>query len=111
MKKLSIPEHISLKKEIMPGIGSKELRQLLLAVLPAVAVTVIVWLSAGKPAAQLMALVGLLLYTASCYALFSCPDGRQSIYIFLSRWVRFMRTQQAFKYKQEPEVLRHYGKK
>ena len=106
MKKLAIPEHISLKSEILPGISKTEGSKLLLAFTPALVFTVIYWMCQEAPGPRLIVLIGLVIYAFVCYAVFSCPDGGQSIYSYISRWIRFLRSQQNFKYKQRQEVLR-----
>lgn len=105
MKKLSIPEHISLGKEFMPGIGTKELRQFLVAVAPGLLATVIVWLIVTDPGAQLLTMVIGIGYVACCYAAFVKVDGTQSMYTFLARIIRFYRTQKNYFYKHRKEDL------
>lgn len=105
MKKLSVPEHITLRKEFFPGLSAKELRQVIAAVLPGLAATILFWTVNDQPVARLGAILGLLLYAFVCFAVFSVPDGGQSIYTFLMRWLRFRKKQKKFLYKQGKEVL------
>jgi len=106
LKKLTIPENISLQNEILPGIKKAEGIRLLLAFTPAVVFTVIYWLCQEAPGPRLIVLIGLVIYAFVCYAVFSTPEGGQSIYSYISRWIRFLRSQQNYKYKQRQEVLR-----
>lgn len=106
MKKLMIPEFISLEKEYLPGIGPKELKQLLLSVLPGVAVAAAVWLLIEDPVKQLVTMVLGIGYVILCYMTFTKIDKRQSIYTYIAKIVRFRRNQKTFYYRQEKEVIR-----
>ena len=105
MRKLSVPENISLKKEFLRGLGVKELLYLILAVLPVTVGVVIFWCVDSDPGPRLLALVGLLMYILICYAVFSTPDGSQSIYTYITRWIRFMRAQKFYRYREEKEAI------
>ncbi len=105
MKKLSIPEHISLGQEFMPGIGTKELRQFLIAVVPGLLVTIIVWLVVTDPGAQLLTMLIGIGYVGCCYAAFVKVDGTQSMYTFVARIIRFWRSQKKHFYKHGKEDL------
>lgn len=104
--KLIIPEKISLQKELAPGIGWKELKQLLVIALPGVILGVTVWFSAsGHPLTQLIALVCTIIYLPFCYSLVARFDGAPSLLTHVSLQVQFHRQQQKFYYKQEKEAL------
>ncbi len=105
MKKLTVPENISLKKEILRGLGKRETVRLLLACLPALAGVILFWCVNGSPGPRLLALMGLMIYCAICYAVFSTPEGNQSIYAYILQWVRFLRAQKFYRYHQEKEEL------
>lgn len=105
MKKLSVPEHITLRKEFFPGLSGKELRQVIAAFLPGLAATILFWTINDHPVARLGAILGLLFYTFISFAVFSVPDGGQSVYAFLMRWLRFRKKQKKFLYKQGKEEL------
>lgn len=105
MKKLSIPEHISLGNEFMPGIGTKELRQFLIAVAPGLVATVIVWLILTDPGVKLLSMIIGIGYIACCYVAFVKVDGTQSMYTFVARIIRFYRTQKKYFYKHGKEDL------
>lgn len=107
MKKLSIPEHISLDKEYMPGMGARELRQFLIAALPGLVVMIVVWMVAGEPGIQLMSMLLGVGYIAMCYAFFVKIEGGQSMYTFLARILRFYREQRSYYFKVEQEAIRY----
>lgn len=111
MKKLSIPENINLKKEVIKGVGYTELKQILLSVLPALIAVIILWCVNAEPAPRLLALVILLGYITCAFAIFANPEGNQSVYIFLMRWIGFMREQKFYKNKTEKEELYFVGQK
>lgn len=110
MKKLSIPENISLGKEYMPGIGKQELRQLMVAAGPGLLVTAIAWLVATQPGSQLVIMICGMGYIACCYAAVVKIDGAQSMYTYISRIIRFQRSQKRYFYKQGKEVLYYAAK-
>lgn len=105
MKKLSIPEHITLDREYIPGIGKRELPGLLISVIPGLLVAVTVWLFAKDPGPQLIAMIGGIGYVMCCYAVFARVDKQQSIYTFLFKIIRFGKNQNKFYYKQEKEAI------
>ena len=105
MKKLSVPEHITLRKEFIPGLSGAELRQIVTAFLPGLLATVLFWTVNDHPAPRLAALLGLFFYAVVCFAIFSVPDGGQSVFTFITRWLRFRRNQKQFLYKQGKEDL------
>lgn len=109
MRKLSVPENISLKKEVLKGIGYRELRAIILAVIPALVTVIILWYCIPDPGPRLLALLGLVGYVMVCYAIFASPaDGSQSVYDYITRWIYFLRSQKFYPYKQE-EVLYFAG--
>lgn len=107
MKKLSIPEHISLEKEFLPGMGPRELRQYLTAAVPGLVVMVLIWVFAGSPRTQVFSMLLGMGYLAICFAFFVKIEGGHSMYIFLAHIVRFYREQNKFQYKQEKEAIRN----
>lgn len=109
MKKLSIPERISLEKYWLPGITKKELVPLLCAVTPGVVVTIILWCVLETPLMQIVALGGGIGYAGLCYAIFAKIDGVQSIYNYISRIIRFYSSQRRFYYKHGKEVIYYVG--
>ena len=107
MKKLSIPEHISLDKEFLPGMGPKELRQFLTAAVPGLVLMLLIWIFAGDPGIQIISMLLGMGYLAICFAFFVKIEGGQSMYVFLARIIRFYREQNKFHYKQEKEAIRN----
>lgn len=107
MKKLSIPEHIPLDKEYLPGMGARELRQFLTAAAPGLVITILIWVIAREPGTQLLALMFGIAYIACCFGFLVKVDGSQSMYIFLSRILHFNRTQKHYFYKQGKEAIRY----
>ena len=106
MKKLSIPERITLVKEFLPGFGWKELRQWLLAAAPCLVGTVAVCAGAGDaPGRALGAIFIFVVLMAVFYSFFARIDGYQSIYTFLRRRLRFSRRQQKFYYTRKEALF------
>lgn len=106
MKKLSIPERITLVREFLPGFGWRECRQWLAAAAPCLAVTVAVCaLPGASPGRALGAVLVFLALLAVFYSLFARIDGYQSVYTFLQRRVRFGRKQQKFYDRRGKEAL------
>ena len=111
MKKLLMPEKISLDKYFLPGITKKELRPLLLAAVPGVIVTVILWFALSQPLAKIVALLGGIGYAALCYMVFARLEGSQSIYTFITRIIRYNKSQHHYFYKHGKEVAHYVGEK
>lgn len=108
MEKLSIPERISLEKEVAPNLRSKDLPKLFGMVIPGIVITVIVWICASDaPLTQLIALIIGFLYMGLCYALVAKIDGSLSVIEHLGRTLRFYRNQQIYYFKHEKEVVYH----
>lgn len=106
MKKLVVPENITLAWELFPGLGKSELRRCLLSFIPGLIVTILICSILSSPGATLGGMVFFLAYMASCIAIFIKQDNYQSIYTFLTQRVRFQREQQNFYYKPAQEVIR-----
>lgn len=107
MKKLSIPEHISLSKEYLPGISGTELRQFFAGAAPGLVAIVIIWLTITDPGTKLLSMLLGVVYLSCCYVAFIKVDGTQSMYTFISRIIRFYRNQKNYfyKYKQGKEEI------
>lgn len=105
MKKLSVPERITLDKQYLPGIGKVELKQLLIAGLPGLLITGILWFCLSDPGSKLICLICGMIYITICYAAVVKVDGSQSMYTFLLRIYRFRRGQKRYFYKNEKEAL------
>lgn len=104
MSKLSIPERITLRWELVPGIGKTELRRIGLTAVPGILTAFLYGRLSDSPGAPLGAMVGVLLYFAFCVAAFRQIDGSQSIYDYIILRFWFWRSQQKFYYKRK-EVL------
>ena len=104
MKKLPIPERITLRWELLPGIGKAELRRIGFAAVPGILIASLYGRLSDSPGAPLGAMIGVLLYLAFCVAAFRQIDGSQSIYDYVVLRIRFRRSQQKFYYKRK-EVL------
>lgn len=100
MKKLTMPEHISLRREILQGMGGKELRQFAISALPGLLLALVAWQALTKPGARLLALALGFAWAAACYAMTKRIDGDISMYAYVKRIVRFHRQQKDYYYKE-----------
>lgn len=107
MKKLSVPENINLEWELIPGIGIKELKRLVLFASPGVLAIIIVNLVIQDPWPRLLALIFGIVYIVCCYVFVVNNDDIGSMYDFFARKIHYHKTQQKFYYKQSKEVLRY----
>lgn len=105
MKKLSIPENISLDQEFIPGIGKQELPRLLIAVVPGLILLVVIYWLVHSPGIRLLIMVCGMGYLGLSYIFVARVEKNQSIYTFIARTIRFWRSQKKFYYKQEKEVM------
>lgn len=110
MKKLLIPEKIILNRQIVPGMGKMETRQLLTAALPGLTLGFLLFFNLENPGSRLLCLALGFLYCGGCYGLFVRVEGGLSIYIYLKRIWHFHQGQKDFYYKHEKEALRYVGK-
>lgn len=106
MSKLSIPEDISLERRYMPGIGKQELKWLLMTAMPGLVVTIVAWFTTRDPIHQLIIMGCGVGYMVCCYGVFAKVDNQQSIFVFISKIIRFWKSQKKYFYQQEREVLR-----
>lgn len=109
MDKLKIPTQINLAWELLPGIGKQELRQSLLALVPALALTVSLAVLLPSPGVRLGCLLGFLLFAFATYGFFATVDGSQSVYKYLRNLLRYTREQQAYYYRTEREEVDYLG--
>lgn len=109
MRKLSMPAKISLEKAYFPGITKRELFPLLISTLPGIIVVIVLWAALTDPLWKIFSLVGGILYIALCYMVFARLEGSQSIYQFLSRIVRYNRSQHQYYYKHGKEEIHFVG--
>lgn len=111
MRKLTMPENIMLEKIYLPGITKRELFPLLIAVIPGAVIAIALWIVLQKPLYQLFVLVGTIIYVALCYMIFARIDGSQSIYTFITRIIRYNKSQHYYFYKHGKEVAHYVGEK
>lgn len=102
MKKLQVPENISLRQEFWQGFGTKEMTASVIAtvisIFPAVALV-----QTGVLAVFFG--VGLvMLVFAVCVSLLSKLENNQSIVDYLNRQAKYQREQQNFRYVREQEA-------
>lgn len=105
MKKLSIPENISLDQELIPGIGKQELPRLLIAAIPGLVCLVVIYWLVTSPGIRLLTMICGMGYLGLSYAFVARVDKNQSIYTFIARIIRFWRSQKKFYYRQKKEVI------
>ncbi len=101
MKKLMIPEKITLEREALPGIRYRDLPILAAIALPGVIAAVIVWSLTDRPLTQLVTLVAVLLYLFFCYAAAARVEGAQSMLDWIARLFRFLRAPRCFYFKEK----------
>lgn len=109
MKKLCIPERITLEKQYFPGIGKRELRQLMVAALPGLLLSFVLFFALEAPGARLGVLLAGFLYCGACYGLFVRMEGSLSIYTYLKRIWTFQRAQKRYYYKHGKEEVYYVG--
>ena len=105
MKKLPVPENITLRWELIRGLGKEEVRRcgtVFLFVLVACAVFCII---SGTQESLVISVIVLIATVFLCVAFFGRLDQNQSIYDYLTRTRRFHSEQQVFLYQQKDEVI------
>lgn len=103
MKKLPIPEKITLQWELVPGLGWRELRRILIWALPGLGLAIAYGSLSPSPGAVVVAVLGFFVYLAALCMLFVRMDDGPSMYDFISRRLKFSREQQAYYYKRRKE--------
>lgn len=104
MKELSIPEKITLEKDVF-GIPKKDVKKFIALALPGAVIGVTVWLAFSDPLIQFIAMILTMGYLFLCYVVTARVEGNPSILNYLELLIRFRREQQRFKYKQGKENL------
>ena len=108
MKDLTIPEKISLEKEIIANVRKKDAKKLIALAVPGAVIGITVWLSTGdQPLVQFITMLATMGYLLLCYVLVARVEGTPSILSFLELLILFQREQQRFYYKQGKEKLYH----
>lgn len=105
MKKLSIPEKLTLRWELVPGIGGRELRRIFASAVPGALAAFLYAGSSASPSAPLGAVAGFLIYFAACWGLHARLDGGQSMYDYLTLRLRFQKGQQKYYDERGKEAL------
>ena len=105
MKDLSIPEKISLEKDIIKGIPKKDVKKLIALALPGVVIGITVWLTASEPVVQFFSMLATMGYLFLCYVITARIEGTPSILNYIELLIRYRREQQQFYYKQGEEIL------
>lgn len=109
MKKLSIPERIVLERQLLPGIGKREIRLFLTTALPGLILAFLLFFRLEAPAQKLVSLELGFFYCGCCYGLFAKVEGGLSIYLYLMRIWKYHRSQKNYSFKREKEVLHYVG--
>lgn len=104
MKELSIPEKITMEKEIF-NIRQKDIKKLIALALPGAVIGITVWLTTDKPLVQFIAMILTMGYLFLCYVVTARVEGNPSILNYIELLIRFQREQQCFYYKQGKENL------
>lgn len=100
MQNLIIPEHISLRREFIPGVGGAELAKLLAVGLPGGGLAIILSRTAGDPFAAMLWMLAAVGWLFLSYALFARFAGRASAWDQLMRRFRFRKEQQDYFYRE-----------
>lgn len=106
MDKLSIPEKISLEKEVAAGLRTKDLPKLLALAVPGVAVAVVVWIfSADDPLAQLISIIAAVAWCILCGAMVVRVDGSFSMLNYIELFIRSEKEQKQYYYQHKKEAI------
>lgn len=104
MKKLPVPENISLRWELFRGFGTPELIRTAIITGIVMSGSILFCLTStwrGKPIAATLAVI---LTIFICVNFFIKMDNNQSIYTFLKRGQRYRKEQQTFWYKRGERI-------
>lgn len=104
MTKLSIPERITLQRELIRGMGKKEIRQFFAATFPGAILAMVLWGSQEDPGARLLTMIGCFLWIGLCYAVFVKIESGLSVYEFIKRILRFFTTQNKYFYREVTQI-------
>jgi len=106
MKKLPVPENISLRWELFRGFGMPELIRTSIITGIVLAGSILFCLTSTWPPKLMAATLAVILTIFICVNFFVKMDNNQSIYTFLKRGQRYHKEQQTFWYKREERI--HY---
>lgn len=107
MNKLSVPENISLRKELWRGFGVPEaVRSIIVSGLVLAAMVVFCFVHQSEN--DIVVLTIVMIFTIACCVGFfgKISDLNQSIYDFLRKQAAYKKEQQVFLYTKRKEVYR-----
>lgn len=104
MKKLNIPEKITLQYEFFPGFGKRELLHFLILSIPGVLIGLILHgLTAGIT--RFWIYLGMVIYLILCYPFTARIDGYPSVVSTMLRVWKYLSNQRNYYYKQKKEQI------
>ncbi|MET0017996.1 hypothetical protein [Oscillibacter sp.] len=104
MKKLPVPENISLRWELFRGFGMPELIRTTIITGIVLAGSILFCLFSTWPGKPMAATLAVILTIFICVNFYIKMDNNQSIYTFLKRGQRYHKEQQTFWYKREERI-------
>lgn len=104
MKKLPVPENISLRWELFRGFGMPELIRTSIITGIVLTVSILFCLTITWPPKLMAATLAVILTIFICVNFFVKMDNNQSIYTFLKRGQRYHKEQQTFWYKRGERI-------
>lgn len=105
-KKLPVPENVTLRWELWPGIGIKELIMIGIATGIASAIAVLFCRFSSWKLANLAAVVGVVTAAGFCAGLFTKMDNNLSAFDYVKNRIAYSREQQTFWYCKKEEVIK-----
>lgn len=103
MKKLQVPENISLRWELWKGFGKAELIPSAIITAFSILIAILIYRIHPAPGMELFIVIGVIFVMAFCVGLFGKLENNQSIYDYLKRQFRYSKEQQAFWYCKSKE--------
>jgi len=104
LKKLKIPEKITLQYEFFPGFGKRELLHFLILAIPGVILGIVLY-NILSGAARFWVFIGMLIYTILCYPFVAKIDGYPSVLSMGIRLYHYKSRQRNFLYIQKKEKI------
>ena len=104
MKKLSIPEKITLQYEFFPGFGKRELLHFLILALPGLLIGIVLH-SILTGVARFWVYIGMVIYLILCYPFVARIDGYPSVVSVLLRIWKYLFGQRNYYFKQKKERI------
>lgn len=106
MKKLTVPENLSLRWELFRGFGKPETVRTAIITGIVLAGSILFCMVSTWPSKLIAATLAVIFTLFACVNFFIKMDNNQSIYTFLKRGQRYRKEQQIFWYKREEKM--HY---